>query len=325
MIRVLVVDDSRAFRMILRRVLESAPAEIAVCAEAGDPFEARAQILAVKPDVVTLDVNMPRMDGEQFLRHLMQVYPLPVIVITSEASDPVRVAALRAAGAFAVVAKPSLGAKDAFQAALLDGVRAAVRPTTIAPSATTRAIHDVIAIGASTGGAAATARLLAGMSADTPPIVIAQHILPNLAGSYASWLGQAAPMRVQEARDGDTLEPGVALLPPQDRHLRVVRNHDRLHVALGAGDKINGHRPSIDVLFGSLAALDRVRVAAVLLTGMGNDGAQGLLDLRKKGARTFAQEPGDCVVPAMPECAIRLGAAQRVMPAAQMGYWLTNA
>jgi len=290
-IRVLVVDDSRAFRMILRRVLESAPAEIAVCAEAGDPFEARAQILAVKPDVVTLDVNMPRMDGEQF----------------------------------AVVAKPSLGAKDAFQAALLDGVRAAVRPTTIAPSATTRAIHDVIAIGASTGGAAATARLLAGMSADTPPIVIAQHILPNLAGSYASWLGQAAPMRVQEARDGDTLEPGVALLPPQDRHLRVVRNHDRLHVALGAGDKINGHRPSIDVLFGSLAALDRVRVAAVLLTGMGNDGAQGLLDLRKKGARTFAQEPGDCVVPAMPECAIRLGAAQRVMPAAQMGYWLTNA
>jgi two-component system chemotaxis response regulator CheB len=313
--RVLIVDDSRAFRMILRRILEASP-DLEIVGEAGDPFEARERIIALEPDVVTLDVNMPRMDGEHFLRLLMQAFPLPVVVITSEAhDDPARVATLRAAGAVEVVAKPASADREGFADALVAAVRAAGKRTVITASAPR---IDLIAIGASTGGANATSRLLGGVAVNCPPIVIAQHIHPELAGSYAAWLGNNVPMQVREARDGDPVEPGLVLLPPCDRHIRIVRNHDRLRVSLGGGDKVNGHRPSVDVLFTSIAALDELRVVAILLTGMGNDGASGLLELRRHGAHTIAQEPRDCIVAAMPESAIRLGAAQAVMPVAAM-------
>jgi two-component system chemotaxis response regulator CheB len=315
MTRVLIVDDSRAFRIILRRILETSH-ELEIVGEAGDPFEARERIIALKPDVITLDINMPRMNGEHFLRLLMQAFPLPVVVITSEAhDDPGRVATLHAAGAFAVVAKPAGADREGFSAALVAAVRAAGKPTEITAAAPR---VDLIAIGASTGGANATSRLLGGIAATCPPIVIAQHIHPELAGSYAAWLGNNVSMQVREARDGDPVEPGMVLLPPCDRHIRVVCNHDRLRVSLGGGDKVNGHRPSVDVLFSSIAALDDLRVVAILLTGMGNDGASGLLELRRRGARTIAQEPADCIVSAMPASAIRLGAAQAVMPVAAM-------
>ena len=177
-----------------------------------------------------------------------------------------------------------------------------------------KTIHDLIAIGGSTGGTAATAALLSGFPASCPPIVIVQDIHPELATSYTSWLARSAPMEVRSGRDGDPIEPGVAVLAKCDRHLRVVRNHNRLCVALDAGDYINGHRPSIDVLFASIATLDHVRAAAVLLTGTGSDGARGLLALRRRGVRTFVQEPAECVAPAMPNSAIRLGAAEHVLP-----------
>lgn len=313
--RVLIVDDSRAFRMILRRMLEATP-DLEVVGEAGDPFEARDRIIALRPDVITLDVNMPRMDGEHFLRLLMQAFPLPVVVITSEAhDDPARVATLRAAGAVEVVGKPAGAEREAFSAALIAAIRSAGKPTVITATASR---VDLIAIGASTGGASATSRMLSHMAAACPPIVLAQHIHPELAGSYAAWLGNNVPMQVREARDGDPIEPGVVLLPPCDRHLRVVRNHDRLRASLGGGDKVNGHRPSVDVLFHSISALDDLRVVAILLTGMGTDGASGMLELRRHGARTIAQEPAECVVSAMPASAIRLGAAQAVMPVAAM-------
>jgi two-component system, chemotaxis family, protein-glutamate methylesterase/glutaminase len=317
--RVLIVDDSPAFRMILRRLLEGL-GDIEVVGEAGDPFEARTRILELHPDVVTLDVNMPRMNGEQFLVHLMQAYPLPVVVVTGEAhDDPVRAAALRAAGAVAVLGKPTARDREAFTTAFAEAIRTATKPKTIARH---RPPIDLIAVGASTGGATATAKLLGGLGTEPPPIVIAQHIHPGLAESYSSWLGHVAPMRVREARDGDPLEPGLVLLPPRDRHIRVVFAHERLRIALGNGEKVNGHRPSVDVLFSSIAAFEDLRVVAVLLTGMGTDGAQGLLELRRRGARTIVQEPTDCVVPAMPESAIRLGAAQTVVPVAGMAQHL---
>jgi two-component system chemotaxis response regulator CheB len=312
-IRVLIVDDSRAFRLILRREL-TAIRGVEVVGEASDPFEARERIVALAPDVLTLDVNMPRMDGDEFLRHLMAAYPLPVVVITSEAQgDAPRVAALRAAGAAAVIAKPTSSDRELFSAQLAVAVQTAAtaRASTVTPSATE---PRVIAIGASTGGATATVEVLNGIGARCPPIVIAQHIHPGLAGNYAAWLGQVAPMAVREARDGDALEPDLVLLPPSDRHLRVVRSGDKLRVQLGADEKVNGHRPSVDVMFSSLARLDgEGRIVAIVLTGMGIDGARGLYELRRRGARTIVEDPFDCVVPSMPEAAIKIGAAQTVL------------
>ncbi|MBD3243366.1 MAG: chemotaxis-specific protein-glutamate methyltransferase CheB [Chitinivibrionales bacterium] len=326
-IRTLVVDDSAVVRGIFGRQLAK-DAEIEVVGTAPDPYIARDKIVLLRPDVVTLDLEMPRMDGIAFLRKLMRYHPLPVVVVSSLTRTGSRKAieALEA-GAVGVLAKPgpsySVGRMtDDLVRAIKTAARAHVGPvrqeTLPAPapvktpaSATAKRI---IAVGASAGGTQALRLLLCALPATAPGIVIVQHMPEHFTRSLAERLNEQCDLEVREAADGDRVLSGTALIAPGNRHMLVRRAPDGLVVEVKDGPLIGHHRPSVDLLFKSVARHGAKDAIGVIMTGMGRDGAEGLRAMRDAGARTIAQDEESCVVFGMPREAIALGAVESVVP-----------
>ncbi|HUO31539.1 MAG TPA: chemotaxis response regulator protein-glutamate methylesterase [Bryobacteraceae bacterium] len=326
-IRVLVVDDSAIVRKILTEAL-SGQLDLEVVGTAPDPYIARDKILALNPDVLTLDIEMPRMDGLTFLKKLMHFHPMPVIVISSlaQASCQTAMQALTI-GAVEVLAKPGgpysvgelrLDLASKIRAAAASRVRrpaepAPTPPQPVRPVARNWVPSSVIAIGASTGGTEAIADVLPRLPAGAPGIVITQHIPAGFSRAFAMRLNQMCPFEVKEAEDGDVLTPGRALIAPGDLHMVLRKSSDGYRVAVKTGPRVCYQRPSVDVMFSSVAESAGAHAVGVLLTGMGSDGAQGLLKMRQAGASTIAQDEASCVVFGMPREAIRAGAAERVV------------
>lgn len=339
MIKVLIVDDSAVVRQVLSAEL-SKVTDIEVVGTATDPYVARDKIIALKPDVVTLDVEMPRMDGLTFLGKLMKHYPLPVIVVSSltpKGSDM----AMRALeiGAVDVVSKPGASYTVADVAGLIvDRIRAASvaryvkrtepdgpRPRIdIASDSLLRTTHKVLAIGASTGGTEAIREVLAALPASTSGTVIVQHMPERFTASFAQRLDDLCEMEVREARDGDMVSPGVALIAPGNHHMLIRRSGANYMVEIRDGPPVHHQRPSVDVLFHSVARCVGANAVGVILTGMGADGAGGLLAMRQAGAHTLAQDEKSCVVFGMPKEAIRLNAAESVVPLPSMAGSIVN-
>jgi len=331
-IKVLVVDDSAIVRKILTEAL-SGMEDIEVAGTAPDPYVARDKILALNPDILTLDIEMPRMDGLTFLKKLMRHHPMPVIIISSLAQNSAQVAleALRQ-GAVEVIAKPSgpYSVGD-LKSTIATKIRAASvarlqhrepEPLSVAPPPVKKplaAVHvapgssRIVAIGASTGGTEAIASVLMGLPADSPPILITQHIPPVFSRAFADRMNQACAMEVREAVDGDRVQPGVALVAPGNFHMVLRRDGGAFRVTVKDGPLVCYQRPSVDVMFSSVADVAGPTAVGVILTGMGADGARGLRRMKDAGARTIAQDEASCVVFGMPKEAIRLGGADRVL------------
>jgi two-component system chemotaxis response regulator CheB len=328
-IRVLIVDDSAMVRELLSAMLATDPG-IRVVGTAADAYAARDKIKALAPDVLTLDVEMPRMDGLQFLRNLMRLRPMPVIMCSSltERGADITLEALEL-GAVDFVTKPRLDVAHTLRdythelvEKVKSAARARVRPRTetanmVAPAAAAtpqRTTQRLVAIGASTGGTEAIRELLARLPADSPTLVIAQHMPSAFGAAFVRRLCACSAVRVLLAEDGQTLLAGHAYVAPGDRHLTIVRDGSRYRCRLLDHDPHIEHRPSVDLLFRSVAACAGRNALGALLTGMGNDGAQGLLALREAGGRTVIQDRSTSVVWEMPGTAADLGAAELVLP-----------
>jgi len=325
-VRCLVVDDSPTMRALLTGMLRRDPG-IEVIGTAGSAQMAREAIRELNPDVITLDVEMPQMNGLDFLEKLMRLRPTPVVMCSTLTTKHAE-ATLRALelGAVDCYAKPTGGLADLLAtddgelAAMVKQAaacrrRASIRDT-LAPSPPKdyKASDKVIAIGASTGGVEALMTLLRSFPANCPPTVIVQHMPATFTASFAARLNAHCAPTVIEARHGDVLEPGhVIIAPGGERHL-MVRGSDRLHCSLIEASPVSGHRPSVDVLFRSVAQSVGARAVGVILTGMGRDGAEGLLELRETGARTVGQNEASCVVYGMPRVAHEIGAVEDVLP-----------
>lgn len=325
-IRVLVVDDSALVRRVLSEALDRHP-DIEVVGTATDPYVARERIIALRPDVVTLDVEMPRMDGLSFLAKLMRHFPLPVIVVSSvtpQNSD----AAMRALslGAVDVIAKPgAMHATAEVTDELVRAVRVAARarvsrllqplaePARRPAIASFDSTHKVIAIGASTGGTTAIEAVLRRFPVDAPATVIVQHMPEHFTASFARRLDGVCAMTVREARDGDVLAPGLAFVAPGGKHLVIQASGARWVARVKDGPKVHHQRPAVDVTFQSLARCAGRNAVAALLTGMGADGAKGMLAMRESGAHTIAQDEASSVVWGMPREAVKLEAACAVL------------
>ncbi len=320
-IRVAIVDDSALMRQMLTQLLSADP-EIEVVGSARDPYEARTLIKATNPDVITLDVEMPRMDGLTFLEKIMTLRPTPVIMVSTQTRDGSE-ATVRALelGAIDYVAKPNSGPADvaAMRDDLLAKVRMAAtvrvsrRPALPARALTLPAPRGVggghlIAIGASTGGVERIREILSAMPANAPPIVIAQHMGASYLASFAVRLNTLCAPTVRLARDGDRLAPGMVLIAPGDRHLVVTASGGGLVSRLDDGPPRSGHRPSVDVLFESVAASAGARAVGAILSGMGRDGALGLKAVRDAGGHTIGEQETSCVVYGMPRAAAAIGA-----------------
>ena len=322
-IRVLVVDDSATMRGLIAATLERDP-KIEVCGTAGDPLEARQAIKALNPDVVTLDIEMPNMNGLDFLEKIMRLRPMPVIMVSTQtqAGAAATLEALEI-GALDCVAKPTAGAGLNGFSDLAEKIKAAatarVRPRGEAtqPQARRRGFRNngrTIAIGSSTGGVEALLTILSEFPADCPPTVVTQHMPASFTHSFAERLNRSCAARVSEAVDGDVLTQGrIYIAPGGDRHLEVTGTSTP-RCRLIEGDAVSGHRPSVDVLFNSLAACTGEHTLGVILTGMGRDGAQGLLTLRQAGARTLGQDEASSVVYGMPKVAFDVGAVEKQLP-----------
>ncbi len=331
-IKVLIVDDSAIVRKILGETI-SMEKDMEVVGTAPDPFVARDKILALQPDVLTLDIEMPRMDGLTFLKKLMHFRPMPVIVISSltQSSCEISLEALRA-GAVEVMAKPGgpysigelrealpqkLRAAAASRVARPKDMPAVARPapprTSLPPSVF--ASNALIAIGASTGGTEAIHDVLVELPENVPGIVITQHIPKLFSASFARRLNSVCAFEVKEAEDGDEVGPGRALLAPGDFHMVLRKSAGAgYRVQIQDGPKVCYQRPAVDVMFSSVAQAAKEHAVGVLLTGMGADGAQGLLKMRQAGARTMVQNEATCVVYGMPREAVRMGAAEQILP-----------
>jgi two-component system, chemotaxis family, protein-glutamate methylesterase/glutaminase len=334
-IRVLVVDDSAIVRKLLADAIRQEP-DMEVVGVAGDPFAARDLILQHEPDVITLDIEMPRMDGLTFLKRLMAHRPLPVIIVSSvtQSGSSASIEALRS-GAIDVIAKPG-GPQAVGQVAdrikrRIRGLRgvsglqfqraadAATGSRTGAPAAApaapttwARRANGLLALGASTGGTQAIESLLTRLPADIPPMVVVQHMPPNFTKAFADRLDSACPMRVVESAGNETLERGTVYIAPGDDHLVVERFGLQIRTRLLQGPPVHHQRPAVDVLFHSVARLQGLAVVGVLLTGMGADGADGMVALRAAGAETIAEDEQSCVVFGMPKEAIARGGATHV-------------
>jgi two-component system chemotaxis response regulator CheB len=322
-VRVVIIDDSATMRSLISAVLRRDP-EIEVVGMAADPLEAREAIKALNPDVITLDVEMPNMSGLDFLERIMRLRPMPVLMVSTLTTKGAE-ATLEALelGAVECVAKPSTGGLDAFnelpekvKAAAKAKVRAMVRrdPNVKVEAVQHTADDRIVAIGSSTGGVEALITVLTRFPANCPPTVITQHMPPGFTRSFAERLNRMCQPTVAEATDGAPLLPGhVYLAPGGEKHLEVVgATHFRCR--LSSGDAVNGHRPSVDVLFHSVAKVVGPRAVGAILTGMGRDGAQGLLAMREAGAMTVGQDEPSCVVYGMPKVAFEIGAVQRQAP-----------
>jgi len=333
MIRVLIVDDSAVMRAFLSRVVNGQP-DMAVVAVAADPVVATEQIRLKEPDVITLDVEMPRMNGLEFLRKLMAVRPLPVVMISSQtrhgAQTTMRALEL---GAVDFVAKPAdLGGPEASAAEVVEKIRAAKQArggrhrlgSTPLPALPARhragppGTERVIAIGASTGGVEALREILSGLPASMPPILIAQHMPAGYTETLARRLDTMCRIAVKEAQDGEAALDGTAYIAPGGRHLALVRRGAGYALRVTADEPVNRHRPSVDRLFRTVAKAATRRAIGVMLTGMGADGAEAMLELSGAGAYTIAQDESSCVVFGMPRQAIALGAVREVLPLGQM-------
>jgi two-component system chemotaxis response regulator CheB len=355
-ITVIVVDDSAVVRRHLADTLTAAGIE--VIATAGDPLFAWPKLRARWPDVLVLDVEMPRQDGISFLREVMAERPTPVVMCsTLTVSGAATTMQAMAEGAVAFVTKPKLGLRD-FLVDPTNGLVAAVRaaagakvallvpraanaapaaataarpqatPPRLAPDVNPGAMAEttdrVIAIGASTGGVQAIETVLRGLPRTTPGVVIVQHMPESFTAAFAARLNDLCAMEVREARDGDRVLPGRVLIAPGGRHMQLMRSGAQYVVSVRDGPLVNRHKPSVDVLFKSVAHGAGANARGVLLTGMGDDGARGLLEMRRAGAVCAAQDEASSVVFGMPREAIRLGAADAVLPLEDVAHWLAR-
>jgi two-component system, chemotaxis family, protein-glutamate methylesterase/glutaminase len=329
MIKVLIVDDSAIVRQILSRELSKAP-DIEVVATAPDPFIARSKIIQYKPDVMTLDIEMPRMDGLTFLRKVMKHHPIPTIIVSSltPKGSAMALDALRA-GAIDVISKPGAAyTVGDVSDVLIDQVRAAslvsfekinairkkVESEPIPQLSLAKTTNRIIAIGASTGGTVAIEYVLRQMPRNAPGVVIVQHMPEKFTKSFADRLNDLCDIDVREARNGDSIAGGAALVAPGNYHMVIKRSGARYFVEIKEGPPVFHQRPSVEVMFNSVAKYVGANAVGIMLTGMGVDGASALLAMRQSGARTIVQDESTCVVFGMPGEAVRLGAAEFVLP-----------
>ncbi|MGB8714499.1 MAG: chemotaxis response regulator protein-glutamate methylesterase [Onishia taeanensis] len=327
-IKVLCVDDSALIRDLLSEIINSQP-DMEVVAVAPDPLVARDLIKQHNPDVLTLDVEMPRMDGLDFLERLMRLRPMPVLMVSSltQAGSEVTLRALEL-GALDFLAKPSMGIRSGmmdYGELIAEKIRAAARsrprqvrqkdrPAPQTLKAPLVSSEKLLIIGASTGGTEAIRNVLEPLPSNAPAILITQHMPGGFTRSFAERLDKLCQIRVKEAHDGERVLPGHAYIAPGDQHLKLARSGANYVVRLDSGPPVNRHRPSVDVLFESAAQQAGRNAIGVLLTGMGKDGAAGLLTMRNAGSATVAQDEDSCVVFGMPREAIALGAADEVLP-----------
>lgn len=341
-VRVLIVDDSASVRQLLTQILESDP-EIEVVGVAPDPYIAVERIRTSSPDVITLDVEMPRMDGLTFLERIMSQHPIPTVICSTltEAGSDVALQALER-GAVDIITKPKVGTKEFFEESrihICETVKSAARArlrklrvnrpeARIEPKLTADAVLEkaspnqsmtqttekVVVVGASTGGTEALREFLEAMPADCPGIVIVQHMPEKFTARFAERLDLLCRITVKEAAPGDTVIRGRALIAPGNRHLMLKRSGARYYVEINDGPLVSRHRPSVDVLFRSAARFGGRNVVGVILTGMGDDGAAGMLEMKQAGAANLAQDEESCIVFGMPAEAIKLGGVDRVLP-----------
>jgi len=339
-VRVLVVDDSAVVRQTLTRLLSKDP-EIEVVGTASDPYIARDRILALRPDVLTLDIEMPRMDGLTFLRILQQHHPVPVVIISSltVAGSRVALEAL-SAGAVDVIAKTnSAWSVGDFAHQLPDRIKAAARarlancrpstqPGTTFIHRTGGGTYDprqILLFGASTGGTEALRSVLSRLPGQLPGICIVQHIPPVFSRAFAERLNQCCAFEVREAADGDSVRPGLALLAPGDYHMSLAQDGRGYRVHLQQTPPVHHTRPAVDILFSAAASCAGSFAVATLLTGMGSDGAQGMQRLKMRGATTLAQDEQSCVVYGMPRAAVELGVVDHVLPLEKIPHGILQA
>ncbi|MEY2686985.1 MAG: hypothetical protein RL375_1183 [Pseudomonadota bacterium] len=339
-IKVMVVDDSAVVRQVVAGLLGDDPAIEVLCAVA-DPLLAMARMQTQWPDVIVLDIEMPRMDGITFLKKIMAERPTPVVICSTltEAGAQTSLAAL-AAGAVAIITKPKIGLKQFLTDAsddLVGAVKAAaqanvrhlkpigkhtadvIMPAAEARSAMIRTTERVVALGTSTGGTQALEAVLTTLPRVCPGLVIVQHMPEKFTAEFASRLNSLCRIEVKEAQNNDRVIPGRALIAPGGRHMLLRRNGAQYFVEVMDGPLVNRHRPSVDVLFRSVAQCAGANALGVIMTGMGDDGAAGLLEMRKAGARTVAQDEESCVVYGMPKEAVKRGGVERTLPLGALG------
>lgn len=321
-IKVLVVDDSMVFREIISRGISSDPS-IEVVATANDPFEARDMIIKYEPDVMTCDVQMPRMNGIEFIKRLMPQNPLPIIVVS--AVDGIVFDAMNA-GAVDFVAKPNVEQVKGVETFIEDMIskikiaaaskvpKEGAYPSHKINNGSVRDKYKIIAIGASTGGTEAVHQILKELPANIPGIVIVQHIPPVFSRMFAERLNNTTNLQVKEASTGDYVERGHVYVAPGDQHMRIKKIGDRYKIECFSGERVNGHCPSVDVLFETVAKESAQDAIGIILTGMGYDGARGLLAMKRRGAATIGQDEASSVVYGMPKVAHNIGAVDKVAP-----------
>ncbi len=344
MIKVLIIDDSAVVRQALKDILESDP-EIQVIATASDPFQAAAKMIKAAPDVITLDVEMPRMDGLTFLKKIMSQHPIPVVVIstlTPAGSDSALLALEY--GAVEIMDKPLMYGIPSTESRLriIDAVKAAAaarirrrcfqqrilarEPERFLPlsSSMVQTTDKVIAVGASTGGTVAILELLKSIPVDGYGIIIVQHMPELFTRSFAERLNNICSITVKEAAHGDSVLRGHALIAPGNQHMELRRSGARYYVHLHQAERVNRHRPSVDVLFNSVAKYAGRNSIGIIMTGMGGDGAKGLYEMRNAGAETIAQNEESCVVYGMPKEAVKIGAACHVLALENIAPYLSR-
>ena len=345
-IKVLIVDDSVSVQDVLRQILSSDP-ELEVIGVASDPYEAVAKIAENLPDVITLDIEMPRMDGLTFLSKLMKQHPIPVVVISSvagEGSDK-GIRALKL-GAREIITKPKLSSPEQieeYSIRIVDAVKASaisekIRPNQKSPNIKSapanqkesssqklsRFSEEVILIGASTGGPEVISRILKGLSGDLPGILIVQHMPGEFTKAFANRLNLESNLYVKEAAHGDVVKRGCVYIANGFNHLQLINENGMYKCKLEMGELVNRHRPSVDVLFKSASKFPGKNINAILLTGMGADGAKGMLELHQIGANTFAQDEKSSVVFGMPKEAIKLNAAKMIGNPDELIHWINS-
>jgi two-component system, chemotaxis family, protein-glutamate methylesterase/glutaminase len=330
--KVLVVDDSALVRKVLGEEI-SKFSDFTVVGSAIDPYDAREKIIKLNPDILTLDLEMPRMDGLSFLAKLMKFHPMPVVVVSSQAAEGSRTAmtALEL-GAVGIVPKPGsqfsvpdvahdlIHALRAAGMVAMDKLKMRSQELNLgaSPVPLLKTTHKVVAIGASTGGTQAIEVVMRGMPADAPGTIIVQHMPETFTGAFAERLNRNCAMEVREARDGEYVTPGMAMVAPGDKHMVLQKSGARYQVRIKGGPRVHFQRPSVDVLFQSVASNSGQNSIGVILTGMGSDGAKGMLAMHCEGAHTIAQDEKSSVIFGMPREAIELGGVDEVLPLTQI-------